>query len=52
MRLMDTVGRVARGIGVGLLIYPPNEFKPRSQVPGTVLFRARSESKVIQDTLH
>jgi predicted nucleotidyltransferase len=52
MRLMDALGRVAPGVGVDLLIYPLYEFERRSQVPGTILFRARKEGKVLHDALH
>jgi predicted nucleotidyltransferase len=52
MRLMDALGRVAPGVGVDLLIYPLSEFERRSQVPGTVLFEARVEGRVLHDTLH
>ncbi len=52
MRLMDALGRVAPGVGVDLLIYPLSEYERRSQVPGTVLFRARIEGQVLHDALH
>ncbi len=52
MRLMDALGRVAPGVGVDLLIYPLSEYERRSQVPGTILFRARLEGKVLHDALH
>ncbi len=52
MRLMDALGRVAPGVGVDLLVYPLSEFERRSQVPGTVLFEARVEGRVLHDTLH
>lgn len=51
-RLRKAVGRVAPGVGIDLLIYPLNEFERRSQVPGTVLFEARIEGKVLHDSLH
>lgn len=52
MRLMDALGRVAPGVGVDLLIYPLSEFERRSQVPGTIQFRARQEGTVLHDSLH
>jgi len=52
MRLMDALGPVTSGIGVDLLIYPLSEFERRSQVPGTILFRARQEGRVLHDSLH
>ncbi|MBE2259842.1 MAG: nucleotidyltransferase domain-containing protein [Candidatus Accumulibacter sp.] len=51
MRLMDAVGRLAPGVGLDLLIYPLSEFERRGQVPGTVLFEARSEGQVLHDAL-
>lgn len=52
LRLRKAVGRVAPGVGIDLLIYPLSEFERRSQVPGTVLFEARIEGKVLHDALH
>ena len=52
MWLMDALGRVAPGVGVDLLLYPLAEFERRSQVPGTVLFEARMDGKVLHDALH
>jgi predicted nucleotidyltransferase len=52
MRLMDALGRVAPGVGIDLLIYPLDEFERRRQVPGTVLFRANREGRVLHDSLH
>ena len=52
MRLMDALGRVAPAVGVDLLIYPLAEFERRSQVPGTILFEARMDGKVLHDALH
>lgn len=49
--LMQALGRVAPGVGVDLLLYPQAEFERRSQVPGTVLYRARHEGKVLHDSL-
>lgn len=52
LRLREALGRVAPGIGVDLLLYPLAEFERRSQVPGTILFEARMEGKVLHDALH
>jgi predicted nucleotidyltransferase len=52
LRLRGALGRVARGVGVDLLIYPLAEFERRSQVPGTVLYEARVDGKVLHDALH
>lgn len=52
LRLREALGRVAPGIGVDLLLYPLVEFERRSQVPGTILFEARIEGKVLHDSLH
>jgi predicted nucleotidyltransferase len=52
MKLLDALGRIAPGIGVDLLIYQKQEFDRRSQVPGTVLYLARKEGKVLHDALH
>lgn len=50
MRLMDALGRV--GTGVDVLVYPLDEFERRSQVPGTVLYWANKEGRVLYDALH
>ena len=52
LRLRGALGRVAPGVGVDLLLYPLAEFERRSQVPGTILFEARMEGKVLHDALH
>ncbi len=52
MRLMDALGVLKPGVGVDLLIYPLGEFERRSQVPGTLLYRARREGRVLHDALH
>ncbi len=52
MRLMDVLDSIAPSVGVDLLIYPLAEFERRSQVPGTVLFRAVREGRVLHDALH
>jgi hypothetical protein len=40
LRLREALGRIARGVGVDLLIYPLDEFERRSQVPGTIHYRS------------
>ena len=50
--LREALGRVAPGVGVDLLLYPLAEFERRSQVPGTILFEARMEGKVLHDAIH
>jgi predicted nucleotidyltransferase len=52
LRLMDALDRAALDIGVDLLLYPLAEFERRSQVPGTILFEARMEGKVLHDAIH
>ena len=52
LRLREALGRVAPGIGVDLLLYQESEFIRRSQVPGTLLFEARQEGKVLYDAIH
>lgn len=52
LRLREALGRIAPGVGVDLLLYPLAEFERRSQVPGTILFEARIEGKVLHDALH
>lgn len=49
LRLREAVGLV--GTGVDILIYPMSEFERRSQVPGTVLYWAAKEGKVLHDRL-
>lgn len=51
MRLRDALGRLAPGIGVDLLLCQKDEFECRSQVPGTVWYRALHEGKVLHDAL-
>jgi predicted nucleotidyltransferase len=50
LRLREAIGLI--GTGVDLLLYPLAEFERRSQVPGTILFEARMEGKVLHDALH
>lgn len=52
LRLMDALDSSAIDIGVDLLLYPRSEFERRSQVPGTVLYRACKEGQVVHDALH
>lgn len=47
LRLREAIGHV--GVGVDLLVYSQREFERRSQVPGTVLYWARREGKVVHD---
>ena len=47
LRLREAIGRV--GVGVDLLVYSEKEFERRSQVPGTVLYWARKEGKIVHD---
>lgn len=52
MRLRDALGRLAPGVGVDLLLCDEGDFIRRSQVPGHVYQRARTEGKVFHDALH
>jgi Predicted nucleotidyltransferases len=47
VRLHEAIGDV--GAGVDILVYSEAEFERRSQVPGTVLYWARKEGKVLYD---
>lgn len=47
IRLHRAVGDV--GVGVDVLVYSEAEFERRSQVPGTVLYWARKEGKVLHE---
>jgi uncharacterized protein len=51
MRLCDALGRVQPGVAVDVLLYDESEYLRRSQVPGNVLHRARSEGRVLHDSL-
>lgn len=51
MRLRDALGRLGPGVGVDLLLCQESEYARRSLVPGTILYRARTEGKVLHDTL-
>jgi predicted nucleotidyltransferase len=48
LKLKQAIGRI--GVGVDLLLFSELEFQRRSQVPGTVLYWARMEGKVLHDT--
>ena len=50
VRLRNVVGDV--GIGVDVLVYSDMEASRRSQVPGTVLYWAFTEGRVIYDSSH
>lgn len=52
LRLREALGSVEAGVSVDLLLYPLAEFERRSQVPGTILFEARLDGKVLHDALH
>jgi predicted nucleotidyltransferase len=52
LRLREALGRVSPGIGVDLLLYQESDYVRRSQVPGTLLFEARQEGKILYDALH
>lgn len=47
MRLRDAVGPI--GAGVDILVYSAEEAERRSQVPGTVVYWALKEGKVVYD---
>lgn len=47
VRLRKAVGSV--GVGVDILVYSQAEFERRSQVPGTVLYWARKEGRVLYE---
>jgi uncharacterized protein len=47
IRLHAAVGNI--GVGVDVLVYSDTEFERRSQVPGTVLYWARKEGRVLYD---
>ena len=40
------------GVGVDLLVYSDRDDSRRSQVPGTVLYRAFKEGRVMYDSYH
>jgi len=50
VRLRNVMGDV--GVGVDLLVYSDGEATRRSQVPGTVLYRAFKEGRVMYDARH
>ncbi len=47
LKLKQAIGRI--GVGVDLLLFSEQEFQRRSQVPGTVLYWAKKEGKVLHD---
>jgi len=47
IRLRQAVGSV--GVGMDVLVFSENEAERRSQVPGTLLFWAKKEGKVLYD---
>jgi predicted nucleotidyltransferase len=50
VRLHKAVGSV--GVGVDVLVYSEEEYQRRSQVPGTVLYRARKEGRRLYEAPH
>lgn len=50
IRLRKAVGNV--GVGVDILVYSKAEFERRSQVPGTVLYWARREGRILYEAKH
>ena len=48
IRLRDAVGNV--DVGVDVLVYSEEEYRRRSQVPGTVLYWARKEGMSLYET--
>lgn len=47
LKLYRTVGYI--GVGVDLLVYSEKEMERRGQVPGTVIYHALREGKVLYD---
>ena len=47
LRLKAAVGRI--GVGVDLLLFARSDFERRSQVPGTLPYRAKKEGRVLHD---
>jgi len=50
IRLHEAVGSI--GAGVDVLVYSEAEYQRRSQVPGTVLYWARKEGRVLYEAAH
>jgi uncharacterized protein len=50
LRLKAALGRI--GVGVDLLLISQSEFARRSQVPGTLAYRARTEGRVLHGPPH
>ncbi|MDP2827235.1 MAG: nucleotidyltransferase domain-containing protein [Sulfuricellaceae bacterium] len=48
LKLKQAIGRI--GVGVDLLLFSEYEFQRRSQVPGTVLYWAKKEGKILHDS--
>jgi predicted nucleotidyltransferase len=48
VRLHQAVGYI--GTGVDVLVYSEAEYERRSQVPGTVLYWARTEGRAVYET--
>jgi predicted nucleotidyltransferase len=49
VRLRKAAGRIAPGVGIDILVYPTE--KTRDPVPGTVLYWALSEGKVLYECI-
>jgi uncharacterized protein len=47
LRLRAAVGRIR--VGVDLLLFARSDFERRSQVPGTLPYRAKKEGRVLHD---
>jgi len=47
VRLRKAAGRIAPGVGIDILVYPME--KTRDPVPGTVLYWALSEGKILYE---
>ena len=47
LRLRSAIGRI--GVGVDLLLYSTTEFIKRSNIPGTLLYSAAREGKVLHE---
>jgi uncharacterized protein len=50
VRLRNVMGDM--GVGVDLLVYSDSEATRRSQVPGTLLYWAFKEGRVLYDAIH
>ena len=47
VRLRNAAGRIAPGVGIDILVYPTE--KTRDPGPGTIVYCALSEGKVLYD---